>query len=31
LRTQAEIRLPVPSSAAGALPPAAQAHAAEVR
>lgn len=31
LRTQSEIRLPVPSSAAGALPPASQAHAAEVR
>ena len=31
LRTQAEIRLPVPSSAAGALSPAAQAHAAEAR
>ena len=31
LRTQSEIRLPVPSSAAGALQPAAQAHAAEAR
>jgi len=31
LRTQSEIRLPVPSSAAGALQPATQAHAAEAR
>jgi hypothetical protein len=31
LRTQSEIRLPVPSSAAGAIQPSAQAHAAEAR